>query len=370
MSSIYVLLLYFILSWLTASILHSNDSITNKSRAHNIYKLLFLTLPPIVLGFYFIALRPLNSGGDTTAYISAFEKISNPFTALNDAAYGTELLFWPTQAILKSLFDVRGWLIANYFIVMAITYLAYRRTTEGSKISPLIFSLTLLTFFAVYSGNAMRQVYSIPLGLIAFHYCYKKEHIKFLIFSALATSYHWSSIIIFASPLIMIIPNKRLYYIGVPLLALASSSLIGPIIDTVSDLTGFSWLSSKSDFYLKGGRISHIEAIWKTVNFWLCVLIYFSLIITNAISNEQNQKISKYLLMFFSLMLFAVSNSDVSERYMVWFLFAVPLAVVALFSKFKIIPVLANQLLLALFMLMAILVYTRESTMITLGIIQ
>jgi len=370
MTSTYIILLYFIISWLFSAILHKNSSITEKNIEHNAHKLLFFTLPPIVLGFYFIALRPFDSGGDTTAYISAFNRISNPFTALNDAIYGTELLFWPVQAILKSMFDVRGWLIANYLIVVGLTYLSYKKTTEGSKLSPLIFSLTLLTFFAVYSGNAMRQVYSIPLGLIAFHYCFKKENIKFFICAALAASFHWSSLIILASPLVLAVPNKRLYYVCIPLLALACSSLIGPLVDFVTDVTGFTWLSTKSDLYLKGGRISHIEAIWKTVNFWLCVIIYLSLIITNAITLEKNQKVSKFVLMFFSLMLFAVTNSDVSERYMVWFLFVVPLAVTLLFSKFKIAPVLKNQLYLALFLLMATLVFTRESAMTTLGITQ
>jgi hypothetical protein len=370
MSSIYLIILYFVLSWSTSAILHKNHSISNKYRNQNINKLLFLTLPPILLGFYFIALRPFSSGGDTSAYISAFTKIDNPLTATSDADYGTELLFWPTQAIFKLVFDVRGWLIVNYLIVVAITYLSYKRTTEGTKISPLIFSLTLLTFFAVYSGNAMRQVYSIPLGMIAFHYCYKKDNIKFLIFSALAASYHWSSLVILASPLIIALPNKRLYYIAVPALALACSSLIGPIIDFVTDLTGFSWLLSKSDLYLKGGRISHIEAIWKTVNFWLCVCVYLALIITNAVTDKSNQKIAKFLLMFFSLMLFAVANTDVSERYMVWYLFAIPLAVTIIFSKFKIMPIIKNQLYLALFLIMAVLVYTRESAMLTLGITQ
>ena len=72
--------------------------------------------------------------------------------------------------------------------------------------------------------------------------------------------------------------------------------------------------------------------------------------------------------MFFSLMLFAVTNADVSERYMVWFLFLVPLAVAVIFSKIKITSALKNQFLLILFMLMAALVFTRESAMATLGI--
>ena len=281
---------------------------------------------------------------------------------------GTELLFWPIQAILKPLLDERGWLTANYLIVAGLTFFSYKKITDKTPISPLLFSLVFLTFFAVYAGNAMRQIYSIPLGLVAFHYCQQKKYTYYIIFSALAISFHWSAVIILASPFFTRLPNKKSYYIAIPIIALTSSSLIRPFIDIITTLSGLDWLSDKSNLYLKGGRISHIEAVWKTVNFWLCVIIYVALVVTKSITDEKHQNISKFLLMFFSLMLFAVTNTDVSERYMVWFLYVVPLAVAIIFSKLKISSALKNQLFLLLFLLMAALVFTRESAIATLGI--
>lgn len=368
MNSILILILYFLISWALSAVLHKNALIFAKNNEHNAHKLLFFTLPPIVLGFYFIALRPFDAGGDTVTYLASFSRINSPFTATTDSGYGTELLFWPTQAIIKLLLDERGWFIANYLIITSISFVAYKKITNKTSISPLIFSLVLLTFFAVYAGNAMRQIYSIPLGLLAFYYCYKKNYFYFIIFSALSISFHWSAVIILASPLFARTPNKSSYYILIPLSALACSSLIGSLIELATNLTGLDWLSNKSDLYLKGGRISHIDAVWKTVNFWLCATVYILLIITKAITDENNQSVSKFLLMFFSLMLFAVTNPDVSERYMVWFLFLVPFAVVAIFSKIKINPSLKNLLFLMFYLLMSVLVFTRESAMTTLGI--
>lgn len=368
MNSTSILIAYFLASWIVCTLVHRSYSIPQKKRDLNAHKLLFFTLPPLVLGYYYIALRPYDAGGDTIPYLHSYARILSPVTATQDADYGTELLFWPVQALLKYFVDERGWLIANYFIVIFLTYTAYKKFTDKTSISPLIFSLVFLTFFAVYAGNAMRQIYSIPLGVIAFHYCYRKNYKLFLAFSILSIAFHWSAIIILASPIFARVPNKKVYYILIPLAALACSSLIGPLIEFITSLAGLDWLTDKSNLYFKGGRTSHIEAVWKTVNFWLCVIIYLALIITKTITEENHQNLTKFLLMFFSLMLFAISNADVSERYMVWFLFLVPLAVIVVFSKIKIIPALKNQLILILFLIMTVLVYTRESATATLGI--
>lgn len=368
MNIISIIIFYFIASWTLSTLLHKSDSIFQKKKEHNAHKLIFLTLPPIILGFYFIAMRPFDAGGDTVNYLSAFARIGAPISATADSIYGTEMLFWPTQALMKPFLDQRGWLVANYFIVILLTLIAYKKFTEKTPITPYIFCFVLLTFFAVYAGNAMRQIYSIPLGLIAFNYCYRKNHLYFIIFAGLSIAFHWSAVIILASPLFTRLPNKRSYYIGIPLVAIACSSLIGPFVEVVTNLTGLDWLTDKSNLYLKGGRVSHIEAVWKTVNFWLCVFIYIALIVTKAITDDKHQNLAKFLLMFFSLMLFAVTNVDVSERYMVWFLFLVPLAVAVIFCKIKMPEALKNQLFLILFLLMAVLVFTRESATATLGI--
>lgn len=368
MNVISIIIVYFISSWTLSTLLHKSDSILQKRKVHNAHKLIFLTLPPLILGFYFIAMRPFDAGGDTVNYLSAFARIGAPISATADSAYGTEMLFWPTQALMKPFLDQRGWLVANYLIVIFLTLIAYKKFTEKTPITPYIFSFVLLTFFAVYAGNAMRQIYSIPLGLIAFNYCYRKNYLYFLIFAALSIAFHWSAVIILASPLFTRLPNKRSYYVGIPLVAIACSSLIGPLIEIATNLTGLSWLTDKSNLYLNGGRVSQVESVWKTVNFWLCVSIYIALILTKAIIDEKYENLAKFLLMFFSLMLFAVANVDVSERYMVWFLFLVPLAVAVIFSKIKMPAALNNQLFLTLFLLMAVLVFTRESAIATLGI--
>lgn len=348
--------------------MHGKDFLYLKCSRNNAQKLLLFTLPPIIVGFYFIGLRPFNSGGDTIPYLWAFSKLNNPLTATVDANYGSELLFWPVQAVLKFFLHERGWLIANYIIVVFLTLLAYLRATRDTKLSPFIFPLVFLTFFAVFSGNAMRQVYSIPIGVMAFYYCHKKENIKYFVCAFFSIAFHWSAVIVLVSPLFARIPSRTLYYVAIPMLALFSSVFISPVVDLVINITGLDWLTVKSEAYLKGGRVSHITAVWHTLNFWLCVSIYILLIFLKLTSEASYSFLSKYFLIFMSLMLFSVHNADISERYMAWFLFLSPIALVLIVSRIKLPANLKNLAIVFVFGLMAVLVYTRESTIITLGI--
>ncbi|WP_084166485.1 EpsG family protein [Stutzerimonas azotifigens] len=368
MNGTVLIYIYIITSWIFCILLHRNKSVLTNDRSTKYYKTVFFSLPPIILGYYFIALRPFNSGGDTVTYISSFNQISSPLTATADANYGTEIFFWPTQAFIKYFFEIRGWLIINFLVVTSLAFFSYKKLAQNTNISPLIFALVFMTFFAVYSGNAMRQVYSIPLGLIAFHYSYQRQFFRFLVFSLLAISFHWSATIILLSPAFINIPNHIRYYIAVPTIALACSPLIGPSVGMAVELTGFQWLTQKTDLYLRGSYISHISAVWKTMNFWLCVCIYIILIITKIAICDRYAKIVKIQLMFISLIFFSIQNQDISERYMTWLIFMTPISISLIILNLKLSPFIKNTIYATLFILMALLVFTRPSAIETLGI--
>ncbi|VVP36310.1 hypothetical protein PS874_04489 [Pseudomonas fluorescens] len=371
MSGYFILTVYFLISSSTLIILHSNQSVITPERETNSFKLLFLTFPALAVGFYFVALRPFESGGDTVGYIRTFNQLSSITTAVDTGRtfYGnTELLFWPLQAILKSILDVREWLIVNYFIVALLTYYAYKKIVKNTKISPLIFSLVFLTFFAVYSGNAMRQVYAIPLGVLAFYYAFHKNHLKFVLFSVLAMGFHWPAFIIILSPLFIRVPSKTIYYFMLPIISLFCSVYVTDIVNLTISLTGLDWLSSKSNLYLNSAKVSHIGDIWTTLNFWLCIFIYFLVFAARKLGSSNLDIIVKYHMMFVSLMLFGIKSADISERYMVWVIYLMPISFAMLLSNIKLPSMIKNISLMTIFIVMAVLVFTRESAEITLGI--
>ncbi|VVO71341.1 hypothetical protein PS862_01353 [Pseudomonas fluorescens] len=368
MNSTTVLVIYLLFSWSISALLHKDKSIIEKDRIANFHKLLFFSIPALAVGFYFVALRPFNAGGDTVPYILAYNRISSPLTATQYAMYGNELLFWPVQAIIKNFVEVRGWLISNYLIIALLSFFSYKKVTQHTKISPFLFALVFMTFFSVYTGNAMRQVYAVPLGLMAFYYCFQKNYFKYLLLLAAAIFFHWSAVIFLLSPLFSRLPNKLKYYIAIPIIAVLSSFLLTNITHLLADLTGFEWFTFKENIYINGGRVSHIEEVWKTFNFWLCILMYLSLVLTRIVLVEEFQNITKYLLMFISIMLFTVGSPDISERYMVSFIFLTPLITAIIIQKVKIDSTSKSFLYAILFLLMAGLVYTRPSAIVTLGI--
>lgn len=370
MAIIFLLTGFFLLSSLAAALSHDNKDILKPERKLNAIKLLFITIPAFIVGLYFVAYRPFTSGGDTVSYLNTFNHLNSISTARADGQlyYGnTEVLFWPTQAFLKTFLTPRGWLIANYLIVTFLTYFAYKKICSHVKISPLIFTLVFLTYFAVYSGNALRQSYALPLSAIAFSYAYERKNLKFAIFTLLAIFYHWSAIILLITPAFIRIPNRTKYYIWLPIGALALSTFSYQFAGNLVQALNFAPVTSKFDLYFQEGRISHFGQVWETLNFWLSILIYVAVIITTQRNNDY-ECVKKYLMTFMTFVLFSIFTADVSERYMVGCIFIIPISLAIIFREMRIPILYKNIAYILTFFIMSILVYTRESAMITLGI--
>lgn len=368
MTIVYLFICMICVSWLLSAFTSSKHFLALDTNPTNHMRTLFFFIPPLIMGFYFIALKPFEAGGDTARYLISFAQINNPFTATTDAGYGTEFLFWPIQAVLKSFLDPREWLIAHFVIVSALNYFAYKSISRGTAINPWLFALLYITYFAVYDANAMRQAYAVPLGVIAFSYCCQRDHLKFLAYSLLAISFHWSALIILTSPFFARIPARSIFYFAIPLGFLLAAPILALVIDFIIEITGFSWLQSKSEAYIKGEYTSHLTSIWLSINFWASVLAYTCLAITKLFWEEKHHNIAKISLMFICIMLITSNYVDISDRYMVNFMFIMPLVVVSTLTKIKINNFSKNILLITAFIAIATLVYTRETFISAMGI--
>lgn len=368
MSPIYILAVYVLTSWTFCILLHQGNYIGQKNSSLIPIKFIFYTLPAFTIGFYFIALKPFDAGGDTSHYLESFSYIKNPFTATSDADFGTEVLFWPIQALLKLAFDARGWLIAHFLIISALNFIAYKKLLENTKITSLLFSLPFLSYFIVYDANAMRQAYAIPLSMLAFYYSYRRESLKFLAFSLISISFHWSSIIILIAPIANKIPHKPKYYITLPILALALSSLISPMVDGIANLFGFQWLLTKSNAYIDGNYKSHLDNILLSLNFWLCICTYMLTITLGTAKRQEYEKITKLLLIFICIILFSIKHVDIADRYLVNILFLIPIAITISLLNIKLSNLIRNLIVSLTMLAMGGLVYTSPPLMSALGI--
>lgn len=335
-----------------------------------VFFLTFCVVPIFLYGTYFVAFRPLDAGFDTARYVEAYLALDDLFSArdIGAAIYGnTEILWWPFQALFSGWLGERGWLFINYVMVFVLVFFAYVPLGRKYGISPLIFPLVFLTYFFVYSGNAMRQAVALPFALIAFCSLFDKKYLRFLLYSAVAVGFHWSAIVFFFSPIMRLsVFNRRLGLIFAPLGLFLMSIFFADVSRLFVDLVGMPELKVKYELYFEGGRVSHVGTVWSKLNFWLCVLVGFLFLFIGR-SEKQDNVLYAYVSFILGLILFGVSISDFSERFFPALFLVFPLIVTLILRRLKWPKVVSEGVLHLMFLLMGLMVLANHSAQETLG---
>lgn len=332
---------------------------------------LLLALPIFFYGFILVAMRPLDAGNDTVGYISTYNQLDGIASSWRIGAlnYGnTEILWWPLQSVLRNVLSPRAWLIANYFFVFVLTALFYRTAARPSGIRSGIFALAFLTFFLVYTGNIMRQALAAPIGALGFFLFFERRIVIAGSLVALAIGLHWSSIVFLAAPLFALrLFNKDGIYLCLPVLALAASVLSSSVIGHIVGLLGIPGITEKFTLYFQQGHQSHIEAIWKTANFWICTASSTAFLLMDRPSRSESQALHKFTLLLLSLVLFGINSADFSERYMPYLLLIVPLQAALVAMRLRASQTIRNFAYIGFFLLIGALVLLAKSSQHTLG---
>ncbi len=330
-----------------------------------------LVLPVFFYGFVLVAMRPLDAGNDTVGYISTYNKLDHIADAWNVGAsiYGnTEILWWPLQNVLRYFLSPRAWLIANYLFVFALAALFYGVTARPFGIHAGLFALAFLTFFLVYTGNIMRQALATPIGALGLFLFFERRFLRASMLITVAIGLHWSSIIFLAAPLFTLrVFDRDGVYLGLPLLALATSTLSSSLIGHVVSLLGIPGISDKFILYFLQGHQSHIEAIWKTANFWICTVSSAAFLLIDRPSRSITRALHKFTLLLLSLVLFGISSADFSERYMPYLLLIFPLQGALIARRLRAPQTIRNFAFIGLFLLIGALVLLAKSSQYTLG---
>lgn len=333
----------------------------------------YIALPAVLLfAFVLVALRPEHAGYDTAHYIEAYEGLGSVAGAFHDgkAIYGnTELLWWPIQALLRPLLDSRSWLVVNFIAVCLLTFTFYRKAAPTQGVSSALFFLVFLTFYLVYTGNAMRQAAALPVAGIAVFFAAERRYVPWLICTAVSVGLHWSTAVVLAAPLVHLgALNKDRTYIYVLCAALLFSPLLGKVLALGVTAVSHEGLSHKYDLYFDGGRTSHIAAVWKTLNFWLCTVVGILFLMLKRPSCSSDRTLHFYVLLFLSLSFLGISSPDFAERYLPALLLVLPLLVASLIMSAPAPTALRNITLLFGFLGMGVLITMNESARITLGL--
>lgn len=369
MMALYVVLAVVSASLFIVSIRARSTNLSIYHRPVKVESIMLLFLPILIIPFIYAGLKPFNAGGDTMPYLFSFNRLGNVLTATRDAGYGKEFLFWPLQALIKVFTGARGWIITNFLISAALTYFAYVRLLRGSSFTPLIFVFCYLTFYIVYSSNVMRQALAIPLIFIALTYVHDKNIKGFVFFILLAIGFHWSSVLYILYPIFIKLTNgRRLLLTITPLVALALSPMANQITQIIVELTGFAVFEEKHQLYVAGNRISHVGVIWEKLNFWFCCILFLFLALSyksNSTLHKTTFSLTSYIL---SVIMISIFLTDISERNFPFVLLLSPLILAITIERLSLPILYKNAIYFSAFAATSLLVFSRESTIITLGI--
>lgn len=331
----------------------------------------FFVIPVFIYGLFFIGLRPLDAGSDTPNYVKAYLELDGFFTAravgMNN--YGnTELLWWPLQSLVRIFLEPQGWLVFNYLITFFSVYFSYKVLCKKTKINTLFFIFVFLTYYSVYTGNTIRQSLALPFGLMAFCFLFDKSIFISAVLVVFSIGLHWSSLFFLLSPIMFFSFFKKKYFcLIVPIVCLLFSVFIDDVMRIAINVIPVSELRVKYDLYFAGGRESHIDVVWKTFNFWLCVVVSFLFLIVCNPERYRERVLYSYVLLFLSLILFGVHIPDFSERFFPAILLVMPLMLALLMRRLKLPASVAGFSYLLFFILMGVLVFLNPSAQETLG---
>lgn len=341
------------------------------SHAKKFITILFGT---IIFAFYIwlIGFRDFNAGGDTLRYVTTYMQLKSLTSAasVGEIFYGnTEILWWPLQSIIKSIgFGPRAWLVINSTAVFFLVAYAYHLMSKVYGFSWLIFPFVFLTYYAVYSGNTIRQAIAVPLVLAAMYFFFERKWLLGLPLLLLAIGLHWSAIF---SVLILFFLVKflssRYLLLATPIIGGFSSALINIIISTTLSLMNSPELDAKYNLYFTSNHSEYIGSIWLSFNFWLCTLVSSLYLYIYAGRKSHNILLCSYTSFFLALILFGANFPGFSERFFPYILVALPAMVFLIFKSFG-ISATSRYLGLALaFGILGGVVFSTYSAKFTLG---
>lgn len=325
----------------------------------------------IFLISYFIAFRGLDAGNDTPNYVNAYSQISSFLSSYIEGSsiFGSkEPLFWYWSGALKSFFhfSAQEWLVSNAMFSFILFYITYKSLGKELKIDIFIpFMLLFFTYFFVVYGNIMRQMIAVPFVFLAIVSFQNKNYIVFLVFSLFAVGFHVSAVVLFLYPIYEKIHLK--YWILLllsTLFVIFGAIIIGKFLSVVDA----GYLLEKWNLYTTS-YVSPYGSMFQRPTFILTLITLIFYIIIYRKENYSDVLFSANL--FFIFILIATSfNSGIAERFIVYIYFLLPISLwkMILFIHEKYQQKLIQLLVILLFYLQSIYIFSKQGVLYTLGI--
>jgi len=320
---------------------------------------------------FFISLRGVSAGLDTPYYVEAYQGIHSFSSSYTDASsiFGSkEPLFWYYAGFSKSILHLTAnqWIALTSIISYLLFYAVYKRMGNRLSINITVpFVLLFFTYFFVAYGNIMRQMIALPFLFLAILSFENKKYFLFITYSLFAIGFHISSMIIVFYPLYKRIQLRYSTLLLISMLIF----FIGPkLIDLILTIIHNSYLLEKWTLY-STSYISPYGPMYKRPTTMLTLLILIAYVV--VFSKEHYSNLLFSVNLFFSCILIATAfNPGISERFIVYIYFLLPITLWMLTTKFQTdYQIFLSRLLIILFFyFQSIYIFSKEGVLFTLGI--
>jgi len=300
-----------------------------------------------------LMLRHPTVGLDTRNYFHIFQKDSmRSFSSiLSDEEFGFSL-----YNKLISLFtqDAQVYIAITAVIIILLIAPTYLRQCEDTSLVIVLFCL-MSTFVMLFSG--IRQMISVGIGFVAYHFVREKRLIPFFLTVLVALSFHTSAfVLLFMYPLYHIKITKKWLLVVIPVMALIF----------IFNVQIFSALSSIIERYTRfSGAVSSTGAYTMIVLFIL-FSIYSFLIVDESKMDSETIGMRNFLLFATVVQMFAPLHTLVM-RINYYYIIFIPLLIPKIISshsiRWKQIAVFSRHFFLLFFMIYDLYTLTTSGSL-------
>lgn len=291
----------------------------------------------IVIAFVFVFVAGLRyeTGVDWLAYQSYFDEIIPLDEAFNFNSFGNIFLTLDVgYSLLNSIIKMFGGNIQIVFFIVSLisTLLLIKNLKYYSNHVLTSLLIYYPFFFFVFDMSGLRQGLAIQIVLFSIKYITERKFYKFLFYILLATSIHWTAIILLP---LYIFANKRIslrYTIFILLVSVVVFTFkikwMGAILgDLVGQLNAFTMLSDKVTAYTTNEVFSQ-ERGWDMFSVYNFVRITLILFILHIFKDKISDSIPSFTI-FYNFILFELicmfclfEFFEISERLRFYFTIA------------------------------------------------
>lgn len=297
-----------------------------------------------VFGCWVIGTRALDIGTDTSVYAGFYESLGHP--ALHTRLEPGFVFF--SYMVHKLGFGVTGYQVALFALLLLIAFVAcikYFRYIGGGRGFPVFLTASLMMLFVspmFMNGaiNAVRQGLAALLifsALLSFH---RRQWWHFLLFGALASSLHTSSLMYLACAPALLVNARTLRWLAALAFLLYVSGLSMKLVQTfLPQLYAFVQEYAANPDYRSGVRVDF--AVFSI--FWYVLPHMLAPLIRESHREAIVQSAAVYLVMV--LPFFAVGWGSYSNRFLLpaWLSASLIVAAILCYSRLN---VLRNPLLI------------------------